>query len=91
MSIPIVCLPIDEHLNKLFLYRYNIINENDEKPVSDLDEKLFKSFVASIKHIKSHNKLYANELLYDLVTEMYSVMDDNLMNDSQLEQLLALM
>ena len=91
MSIPIICLPIDEHLNKLFLYRYNLINENDEKPVSDLDKKLFKSFASSIKYIKSHNKLYANELLYDLVTEIYSIMDDNLMYDSQLEQLLALM
>ena len=83
--MPIVCLGVDEYLDELFDYRYNL-SITEQNNISD---KLFLSFVKSIEYIKQH-KHYKREYLYDLLTEIYSIMDDELMTLSQFKLLRSL-
>ena len=85
MSLPIICVDIDEYLNDLFYERYELINNEHTINTSN---QLFNSYNQSIDYINSH-KQYKNELLFDLMTEIYSVKDDNLLTDSQFTTLFS--
>ena len=87
MSIPIVCLDIDEYLNDLFYYRYDLAAHNE----GGIADQLFLSFVKSIEYIKEQKQTQKNELLYDLLTEIYSVMDDELMSLPQFKLLQSIL